>query len=64
MVTDTVFFKHKYLTNTEVTTEYKVVAAAQIFTPAMKGSLTVERAEMKALKKLAAKGTRKKRKTQ
>ena len=35
-VTDTVFFKHKYLTNPKVTPEDKVMAAAQILTQAMK----------------------------
>ena len=50
-VTDNVFFKHKYLTNPEVTPEDKVVAAAQILTQAMKGNLTGESEEMEALEK-------------
>ena len=52
-VTDTVFFKQKYLTNTEVTPEDKVVAAAQILTHSMKGNLTGESEEMEALEKVA-----------
>ena len=52
-VTDTVFFKHKYLTNPEVTPEDKVVATAQILTQAMKVNLTGESKEMEALEKVA-----------
>ena len=49
--TDTVFFKHKYLTNPEKTPEYKVVAAAQILTQTIKGNVTGESEEMEALEK-------------
>ena len=52
-VTDTVFFKQKYLTNTKVTPKDKVVAAAQILTQAMKVNLTGESKEMEALEKVA-----------
>ena len=51
--TDTVFFKHKYLTNPKITPEDKVVAAAQILTQTIKGNVTGESVEMEALEKVA-----------
>ena len=52
-VTDTVFFKHKYMTNPKVSPEDKVVAAVKILTQAMKGNLTGESEEIEALEKVA-----------
>ena len=48
-VTHTVFKKHKYLTNPEITPEYKVVEAMQILTQTIKGNMTGESEEMEAL---------------
>ena len=47
--TNTVFLKHKYLTNPEITPEDKVVAAAQILTQTINGNVTGESEEMEAL---------------
>ena len=52
-VTDTFFYKYKYLTNPEITPEDKVVAAAQILTQTIKGNVTGESEEMEALGKVA-----------
>ena len=46
-------FKHKYLTNPEITPEDKLVAAAQILTQTIKGNVTGESEEMEALEKVA-----------
>ena len=51
--TDTVFFKHKYLTNPEIIPEDKVVAAAKILTQTIKINVTGESEEMEALEKVA-----------
>ena len=48
-----VFFKHKYLTNPDVTPEDKVIAAAQILTQTMKVNLTGKCKEMEALENVA-----------
>ena len=51
--TDTVFFKHKYLTNTKITPEEKVVAATQILTQTITVNVTGESEGMEALDKVA-----------
>ena len=51
--TDTVFLKHKYLTNPKLTPEDKVVASAQILTQEIKGKVTGESEDMEALGKVA-----------
>eukprot|EP01082_Thalassiosira_pseudonana_P012372 g11214.t1 g11214 contig5:382941-386300(-) len=53
-ITDTVFFKHKYLTNPTVTPEDAVVKAAQDLTKAVQGNLNLKgKANMEAIQKLS-----------
>ncbi len=51
-VSDTVFFKHQYITNPTVSTESLVVAAAQQLTSTLKGNILTGNETAEALKKV------------
>jgi hypothetical protein len=53
-VSDTVFFKHQYITNPVVSPESLVVAAAQQLTTALKGNIPAGNETAEALKKVSA----------
>jgi hypothetical protein len=71
-ISDTVFFKHQYITNPEVSPETLVIQAAQRLTSALQGTISKESETAEALKKVsklftkiaAAKATRAKAKEQ
>jgi hypothetical protein len=52
-VSDTVFFKHQYITNPVVSPESLVAAAAQQLTPALKGNIPTGNETAEALKKVS-----------
>ena len=52
-VSDTVFFKHQYITNPVVSPESLVVAAAQQLTTALKGNIPTGNETAEALKKVS-----------
>jgi hypothetical protein len=52
-VSDTVFFKHQYITNPIVSPESMVVAAAQQLTSALKGNIPAGNETAEALKKVS-----------
>jgi hypothetical protein len=52
-VSDTVFFKHQYITNPTVSPESLVVAAAQQLATALKGNIPAGNEMAEALKKVS-----------
>jgi hypothetical protein len=52
-ISDTVFFKHQYITNPMVSPESHVVAAAQQLTTALKGNIPAGNETAEALKKVS-----------
>jgi hypothetical protein len=52
-ISDTVFFKHQYITNPTVSPESHVVTAAQQLTTALKGNIPAGNETTEALKKVS-----------
>ncbi len=52
-ISDTVFFKHQYITNPMVSSESHVVAAAQQLATALKGNIPAGNKTSEALKKVS-----------
>jgi hypothetical protein len=52
-ISDTVFFKHQYITNPEVSPETMVIQAAQQLTSALQGTISKENETAEALKKVS-----------
>jgi hypothetical protein len=52
-ISDTVFFKHQYITNPEVSPETMVIQAAQRLTSALQGTISQESETAEALKKVS-----------